>query len=218
MRWLGAHLLAVASMAHAQVADRSEAQLPYFVPPPLEYAKEELAELKRAGISRNVAVLAGQVAEAQDRTAYLTERQSIARQDLARRQWLAEHERLVHRRQLIYSDVIFVVANVVVVLGLLLTVWQFTRDHVDWKRLYLHNLKVLATRLRRGSTTLANMPAQGSPTKIALRADGIEIGTRVTGLAILIISLGFYYLMLVHVYRIEVVSPASAPASQPAAK
>ena len=197
---------------------RSENQLPYYIPGALKYSTQELAALRKAATDRNVAVLGDQAQAALDRSAYLRERQAIAGIDLERRRWLLGLEQKAHDRQLLYSDIVFWVANVIVAIGIWLTIRQFTRDEVGWKALFRHNLRVLRAQLgKHPPTPQALAPIQDSETKITLKSDGIEIGTRVTGLAILVISLGFYYLMLVHVYRINapsdgVPTPAAASA------
>lgn len=207
--------------ALVQAADRPAGAQPpasapaYYLPLPLKYDSAELAELRKAGVARNTANLRAQIEEMNDRQAYLKERQQAAavelnekkvasQTDLGRRQWHAEHEKMVYSRQYFYSEVVFWVSNLIVLTGLGLTVRQFLRDEMGWKALYAHNLRVLQRRAISGSTKVEATltPNPESETKLQLKSDGIEIGTRVTGLALLVISLGFYYLMLVHVYGI----------------
>jgi len=195
---------------------RSEGQWHYFIPNPLQYDKSELAEMRKAATARNIAILEGQVAEAKDRSAYLLERQSAAGVDLERRRWVLEQHRAAHETQFFYSHVVFTMANLIVLVGLALTIRQFTRDEIGWKAIFRHNLRVLRRQLsirHEKEVVPATVPQESPETKIVLRSDGVEIGTRVTGLAILAISLGFYYLMLVHVYRINTTTSASAAAS-----
>lgn len=186
---------------------RSKDQLEYFVPMPLKYSSQELIEIQRAATQRNIAVLNDHAAQAIDRTAYTQERQAIMAIDVERRKWAFRHEQATFARQTFFSEIVFWISNLIVLSGLLLTIRQFTRDEMGWKTIYRHNQRLL----RRTSSNLANPPpgklleAELPETKISLKSDGIEIGTRVTGLAILVISLGFYYLMLTYVYKITTV-------------
>ncbi|MFT3735629.1 MAG: hypothetical protein QM776_11490 [Rhodocyclaceae bacterium] len=210
IRFLGLFMALVAFSSNsasesASKISRSKDQLEYFIPPPLIYTPLELQEIRQAGVYRNVSILKNQTKEAEDRIFYYRERQITAEIDADRRKWTLEFDKKIYGRQRIYSEIVFWVSNIIVLTGLILTIRQFNRDGIERKSRVRHDPKLMR---RKPGTILATAKQNPAPqdrpeTKIILRPDGIEIGTRVTGLAILVISLGFYYLMLNYVYTIS---------------
>ena len=105
-----------------------------------------------------------------------------------------EHNRRVFEWQLRSSRMIFWVVLVLVTIGILFSALQF------WK----------AFRLSRPTSKTAQHEMH---TELEISTRGIKVSSSVLGVIVLVISLAFLYLFLVHVYPIEYVRklPISAP-------
>ena len=105
-----------------------------------------------------------------------------------------EHNRSVFEWQLRSSRTIFWVVLALVTIGILFSSLQF------WK----------AFRLSRPTSKTVQ---QEMRTELEISTRGIKVSSSVLGIIVLVISLAFLYLFLVHVYPIEYVRklPSSAP-------
>lgn len=185
-------------------AERANGQIPYFIPPPLQFSQDELNEIKQVAVKRNIALLQSQIQDAADSSASDTYHQTDDAIDIERRKWMFEHERRTFEKQSRYSDIVFLVAHTIVAVGLWLTYRQFKQAETIWKSVALHNEMRLQRAQRESSPQpIELLSPESSDIEIGIKTEGLSIRTRIVGLAILVISLAFYYLMLEHVYEIK---------------
>ncbi|SFI35925.1 hypothetical protein [Jannaschia pohangensis] len=88
-----------------------------------------------------------------------------------------EHRLAVFKWQYLSSQVIFYVVIAIVLIGLYFSWMQFHRDQIG--------------------------DAPPAVTEISAKKDGFSVSSPVLGVIILVLSLGFFYLYLVHVYPIS---------------
>jgi hypothetical protein len=110
-----------------------------------------------------------------------------------------EHKMNAYRWQLISAKIIFFVVVLIVLTGLLLSYMQFK------KSMRVYNIV--------SGNTVADPKKQNEPqkesnnselqTSLELSKEGVKISSAVIGLIILIVSVGFFYLYLQHVFGIN---------------
>lgn len=115
--------------------------------------------------------------------------------------WQYEIQALDHRRQvfewqLISSKYIFLIVIAVVIMGLLLSFWQF------YLPIYRYN-KFIKTHKELEAKQMTEENKEAALSTLKLGKDGIEITSSVIGLLILFISIAFFFLYLNYVYPIS---------------
>jgi hypothetical protein len=174
---------------------------PTFAPPQLTLSSDQLERVRDAVVNRTLA-------DHEMAMSYAKEQISLRQHSIAQLKvsfeedaWTHAHRRAAFERHAINSQVIFWMTLIIVLLGLLLTIWQFTRE----QRL-LH--AVMSPILRKGGVADEKSYQQAvelmrelrGATNLKFGTAGVELGTQIIGLIVLAFSLGFFYLFLAHVY------------------
>lgn len=149
--------------------------------------------------------------------------------------WHREHTHQVLATHATLSVVIFWVVIAIVAISLWLTIHQFTKDSANADaivRKILHELRdedvpVGALEVQQQSssqqtasggirasmlTTLLNI-IRGQQT-LSLNTSGVQLGTQLVGLVILVFAMAFFYLYLDRVYPVTLLEPAKAADAQ----
>lgn len=174
---------------------------PRYAPEVITLTPEQVETIRTAAISRTLADHQLATASANEQIArhqYETQQLATIREDET---WASQHRRDAYERHAADSVWIFALTLVIVALGLLLTVWQFTREQ--------RAIRTVLRPLTHGKGTvdeaayrqaLELLKELRGTTNLKLGSAGIELGTQLIGLVVLAFSLGFFYLFLIHVY------------------
>ncbi len=100
-----------------------------------------------------------------------------------------EHRSRCYEWQFISSIVIFFMVMIIAFTGVYFSYLQFTNGGRKWLK-------------KRGKSTEQPAPVDPTPTTFKAGATGVEVTSNVIGVVILVISIAFLYLYLVHVYPI----------------
>lgn len=122
--------------------------------------------------------------------------------------WSYNHTQDVFKRHALYSNFIFWMVISIVASGLALTWYQFIKDSSTLARTlepYLIGKSKNGPVERIDSATIAALiEALRTEHSLEVGRDGMKIKTRVVGLMTLVLSMGFFYLYLTHVYPVTI--------------
>lgn len=118
--------------------------------------------------------------------------------------WSYEHTQGVFRRHALYTKIIFFMVISIVGSGLVLTWYQFIRDSSNVSKILQPILNNKSGDKLDQTTISALLDAFRAEQSLELSRDGMKIKTRVIGLMTLVISMGFFYLYLTHVYPVTI--------------
>lgn len=111
-----------------------------------------------------------------------------------------DHRHRVFEWQLASSKYIFIVVNVIVSVGLLLSVWQFYLPIYKMNKMMKRNE---VTKAESQTIIEDEEKKETHVSTIKLGKDGVEITSPVIGLLILVISIAFYFLYINFVYPVS---------------
>lgn len=115
-----------------------------------------------------------------------------------------DHRHRVFEWQLSSSKYIFIVVNIIVLVGLMLSVWQF------YLPIYKMNKMIKPNGIAKEVTQTVIADDQNNETQVStikLGKDGVEITSPVIGLLILVISIAFFFMYIHYVYPVSEITP-----------
>lgn len=144
--------------------------------------------------------------------------QSKTRLTLLDEEWQLQNTREVLSRHRLFSSAIFVTVMIIIMIALTLTVYQFTHDSMVFKMLVsrlMRNSRLRPISVGKETVSKDDHPSSidekdlvaaiRSMNELELTTSGIKIKSQMIGLVMLVFSMGFFYLYLVHVYPISII-------------
>jgi hypothetical protein len=203
----GATASAPSASSGAAIKEPTPAFSPRYGPAEVQLTEAQISAIRAAMAERVIAYHRSLAKQNEAWQAYQEANGKSQALAIAHQNWKREHTKDVYGRHALFSTIIFVVVLVLVGSGLFLTWIQFSRDSSALHLALKQARKVApgAAGTEHGDKTLAALVEMArAEQSIEIGKEGMKLKTRLVGLVTLIVSMGFFYLYLVHVYPITV--------------